>query len=407
MIRSLRFFQLIILTLVVASCLSGGVVTAAEPTAESRTIARCGQGWLEEIDGYPVLHLKGTPYEMGYQHGRLMREHVRENMNYLLNVKGKTELVAWGPVKVRPAHIINTIIEVQKPFVPPAYFEELKGLAAGAEISEHDARVGNFIPEMFHCSGFALMNSATENGRLLHGRVLDYAIDWKLQEHAVVMVCEPDGKLPFVNVSYAGFIGSVTGMNNKGISIGEMGGRGLGHWEGVPMSFLVREALQNGDTFDKAIATFRDSPRTCQYFYVVADGAARKAVGMEASWDRFELVQPGTSHPLLPRPVKDCALLSAGDRYNHLVDRVEAGHGKFSPQSALRLMDQPVAMKSNLHNVLFEPESTNFWVANASVAGRPAAEQPYQSFNLKELLSRRPSGDVAEFKLIASQSNDR
>ena len=407
MIRALRCFQWLVLSAIVVSCLCDAAATAAEPTSENRTIARCGQGWLEEIDGYPVLHLKGTSYEMGYQHGRLMREHVRENMNYLLNVKGKTELVAWGPVKVRPTHIINTIIEVQKPYVPAAYFEELKGLAAGAEISEHDARVGNFIPEMFHCSGFALMNSATENGRVLHGRVLDYAIDWKLQEHAVVMVCEPDGKLPFVNVSYAGFIGSVTGMNSKGISIGEMGGRGLGHWDGVPMSFLVREALQNGDTLDRAIATFRDSPRTCQYFYVIADGPARKAVGMEASWNRFELVQPGTAHPLLPRPVKDCALLSAGDRYDYLVDRVEAGHGKFTPESALELMARPVAMESNLHNVLFEPESSNFWVANASASGQPAAEQPYQSFNLKELLSRQPSGDVTEFKLIASQSIHR
>ena len=41
-------------------------------TANCETIARCGEGWLEQIDGYPVLHLKGTPYEMGYQHGALL-----------------------------------------------------------------------------------------------------------------------------------------------------------------------------------------------------------------------------------------------------------------------------------------------------------------------------------------------
>ena len=26
--------------------------------AEAETIARCGEGWLERIDGYPVLHSK-------------------------------------------------------------------------------------------------------------------------------------------------------------------------------------------------------------------------------------------------------------------------------------------------------------------------------------------------------------
>ena len=60
-------------------------------------------------------------------------------------------------------------------------------------------------------------------------------------------------------------------------------------------------------------------------------------------------------------------------------------------------MDRPVAMKSNLHSVLFETTTTRFWVANASIDGKPAAEQPYHAFQLRELLDasgrihRRPS----------------
>ena len=99
---------------------------------------------------------------------------------------------------------------------------------------------------MFHCSGFALSGSATKDGTLYHGRILDYGCDWRLQEHAVLTVAEPEGKIPFVNVTYAGFIGIVTGMNAKKVSIGEMGGEGLGHWEGVPMAFLVRMAAGRG-----------------------------------------------------------------------------------------------------------------------------------------------------------------
>ncbi|MFN0050743.1 MAG: peptidase C45, partial [Planctomycetales bacterium] len=49
----------------------------AEPCA-AQTVARCGKGWLELIDGYPVLHLKGSHYEMGYQQGALLRESVRK-----------------------------------------------------------------------------------------------------------------------------------------------------------------------------------------------------------------------------------------------------------------------------------------------------------------------------------------
>ncbi len=358
--------------------------------AGAETVARCGQGWLERVDGYLVLHVKGTPYQMGFQHGTLLKDHARANLQYLLEVKGDTDLVEVGPLRLKPRQAIETILKVQKPFVPAKYFEELRGLADGASLPLADVHVTNFIPELFHCSGFAVMNSATKDGTLYHGRVLDYATDWKLQEHAVVIVAEPAEGIPFVNVTYAGFIGSVTGMNAKHVSAGEMGGGGLGHWEGVPMAFLVREVLEQAEDLDAAIAIFRDNPRTCQYFYVIADAKTNRAVGMEASWNKFDVIQPGTKHPLLPKPVKDAVLLSAGDRYEELVRRAKSGHGTFTAETAIRLMDRPVAMKSNLHNVLFEPSSTRFWVANASPNGQPAAEQKYFECRLTDLLDREP-----------------
>ena len=160
------------------------------------------------------------------------------------------------------------------------------------------------------------------------------------------------------------------------------------------MAFLVREALEQGNTLEEAISVFRDNPRTCEYYYVIADAKDNTAVGMEASWDKFRVIRPGEKHELLPLPVKDCALLSAGDRYEELVRRVEAKHGNIGPEEALRLMDRGVAMKSNLHNVLFEPKSTRFWVANATADGQPAADQKYQKFQLSELLQRTPSPDA-------------
>jgi hypothetical protein len=114
------------------------------------------------------------------------------------------------------------------------------------------------------------------------------------------------------------------------------------------------------------------------------------------------VIKPGESDPRLPHPVKDCALLSAGDRYEELVRRVKDGHGKFTPESALRLMDRGVAMKSNLHNVLFEPKTTKFWVANATTDRKPAAEQPYHAFQLSELLSRKPDMSSPELPMVAA-----
>jgi isopenicillin-N N-acyltransferase like protein len=372
-------------------------VTAPTIRAETKTIARCGAGFLEEVNGYRVLHVKGDPYEMGFQQGALLRDDIREGFRYLFEVKGKDlKFEAAGLSLFDPKRAIKGIAAGQRKFVPERFFDEMRGIADGAGLDIQDVVVANFIPELFHCSGFALSGSATKDGTLYHGRVLDYGCDWRLQEHAVLTVAEPRGKIPFVNVTYAGFVGSVTGMNAERVSIGEMGGRGMGHWEGVPMAFLVRMVLEEANTLDRGIAIFRDNPRTCEYYFVIADGKTGKAAGLEACWNTFAVIGMGESHPLLPTAIKDAVVLSAGDRYKALVKRVENGLGGFDAESARHLMDRPVAMKSNLHSVLFETTTTRFWVANASKDGKPAAEQPYHAFQLSEILKHQadPSATV-------------
>ena len=82
--------------------------------------------------------------------------------------------------------MIGGIAAQQKKYVPERFFEEMRGIADGAGMDVQDIIVANFIPELFHCSGFALSGSATKDGTLYHGRILDYGCDWRLQEHAVL-----------------------------------------------------------------------------------------------------------------------------------------------------------------------------------------------------------------------------
>jgi len=90
----------------VVVCLLAGLITATfTAPAPAETIARCGQGWLERIDGYLVVHLKGTPYEMGYQHGALLKSHVRQNMNYLVHEQGDKTLVKFGGFNLKSPYI--------------------------------------------------------------------------------------------------------------------------------------------------------------------------------------------------------------------------------------------------------------------------------------------------------------
>lgn len=357
--------------------------------AQRKLLAVEGKGYLETVDGYHVLHLKGTPEQMGYQHGVLLKKPIRENVEFLLN-EALDEDIQIGKFKITSTMIASVLLGAFDKKVPQHFVEEMNALAKGAQLPEWKIKTTNLIPEMMHCSGFALLSKATAQNKLYHGRVLDYGVKLKLQNHAVLIIQEPDGKVPFVNVSYAGFIGSVTGMNLAKISIGEMGGGGVGQWDGIPMSFLVRMVLEDTRTLDEALAVFQDNPRTCEYYYVIADANADTAVGIKAIPETLEIIRPGQLHPQLQHPVENTVIMSDGDRYNNLARLIAEGYGKFTQASAIRLMDAPVAMNSNLHNALMVPEDAVIYVANAHPDESPAWKQKYYRFDIRSLIRQKP-----------------
>jgi hypothetical protein len=334
-----------------------------------------------------VLFLKGTPEEMGRQQGELLKTELNDVMKrivYGVGVGSSFPKGRWFFGEIEAAHARLA------PFISDRTYREIDAMADAAGVHRQEARLANFFPELFHCSGFSITGDATVGGRMYHGRILDYLKGVGLEQSAVVMIYQPDVGNAWANCGYAGFIGSVTAMNAKGISIGEMGGRGEGNWDGKPMAQLVREVMEQASTLDQAIAIMRKGPRTCAYYYVISDGKSKQAVGIAATPETFEIVKLGESHPLLPHAVKDAVLLSAGDRYEKLVERVKAGYGKFDDASARELMTRPVAMNSCIQAVLFAPDTLDFWVANAD-SKNVASHTRFTHYNLGELLGAAPA----------------
>jgi hypothetical protein len=361
------------------------IPTLGPATGERKLVATEGKGRYERIDGTRVLYLEGTPEEMGHQHGALLKKEINHVLNRILYGVGV------GSSFAKQRWFFGEIEDAQRriqPYIDPRYLAEMDAIAMATGHDKEEIRLANFFPELFHCSGFALFGSATDGGKIYHGRILDYLRGMGLEQNAVVIVSKPDKGNAWVNISYAGFIGSVTGMNEKHISIGEMGGRGEGNWDGKPMAQLVREVMEKADTLEQAVEIMRKGPRTCEYYYVIADAKIKTAVGIAATPTTFEVVKPGQAHPRLPHPVEDAVLMSAGDRYEELARRVKAGHGKFTAETARELMTRPVCMNSNIHSVLFDPETLDFWVANAD-SKNPASHTRFTRYNLAELLKPR------------------
>ena len=69
---------------VAISMLGDKIPTLGPATGERRIVAREGNGRLEMVDGTRVLVLKGTPEEMGHQHGVLMKKNIHQLVDHIL-----------------------------------------------------------------------------------------------------------------------------------------------------------------------------------------------------------------------------------------------------------------------------------------------------------------------------------
>ncbi len=349
------------------------------PAAANRKVEH---GELRWIDGQRVVLLSGTPEQIGTAHGQLLHDEAMRCIDSVLYAFGTVQTVATGRWFRED---LESAYGRLASHIPERHKVETRAMAKSLGLDLRLVETINVFPELFHCSGFALFGKATKDGKLYHGRVLDYMTTIGLQDSATTFIVAVDGQIPFANVGYAGFIGSVSGMNAEKISLGEMGGRGEGQWDGVPMATLMRRALEECSSLDQVKKLWQESPRTCEYYYVFADGENRTAVGVAATPEKIEFIEPGQSDPRLGEGIPDAVVLSAGDRLQNLRNRVQERYGQFDAQSGQWLMCRPVAMDSNLHNVLFVPEDGVLYIANADHK-QPAADRPYVKLDLNELL---------------------
>ncbi|MDO4587720.1 MAG: C45 family peptidase [Planctomycetia bacterium] len=352
---------------------------------ELQLIKEVRNGALCQLDQTrKVLFLKGTPEEMGQAHGELLKDEIGEMYQRIL-------VVAAGFAIKEKTSLSKRIQEVEKrtkSYVPQRFQVEMSQMAKSAQIDIKKIRELNYFPEMFHCSGIAVRGEATKDGQVRHVRVLDYMRDLGLQENAVLIVYQPSEYFSWLSVSYAGFIGTVTAMNEKGLAIGEMGGNGEGKWDGLPMSFLMRRIMEECQTVDEAILLMKSVPLTCDYYYILSDKTGNMA-GVKAIAQTEEPVvvfQAGQEVSELPGALKDVVYISGkGERVETLFARLKDQYGTIDSESLIEIIKRPVSMKSNLHNAIFEPQTLNLWFAEAGKS-TPACNEKYLKTNLNDLL---------------------
>lgn len=380
-----------------------------QPRPLERSAAR---GESLHLSGYPVLRLRGSPYEKGYQHGALHRDAVRANVHGFLQYVYKESPVG--------KHITQAFLDFASacflPYLPPAYREEMQGLADGSGLSLKDIQRVHAAPDLFElrgltsCASFAAFGRATADGRLYQLRNLDWIFAAGIQRYPLLLVYPEEG---MVNISYAGFIGVISGMNRAGISVGQIGATSR-DWtlRGLPMPFLLRQVLEEAKNLQEAVRIICTAQRTVGHNYLIASGTEGKAVALETTKglcvsftdDRegsldyaFPLVDIlYRADPALSPQVRRWQVCSNGYpnsplgsmayevRYRRQGELLKQYHGQISPEVAKKIA-RAIAPASNIQSVIYSPATLEFWVANADMQTR-AAKRPYQHFSLSQLL---------------------
>ncbi|MCS6924907.1 MAG: C45 family autoproteolytic acyltransferase/hydrolase [Candidatus Binatia bacterium] len=394
-----------------------------QPRPLERSAAR-GE-WLR-LAGYPVLRLRGSPYEKGYQHGALYRDAVRANVRGFLDYVYKESPVGRRVTQA----FLDFAYACCRPYLPLAYQQELQGLAEGAGLSLRDIQRVHAAPDLFElrgltsCASFAAFGRATADGRLYHLRNLDWIFAAGIQQYPLLLVYVEEG---VVNISYAGFIGVISGMNRAGISVGQIGSTSR-DWtlRGLPMPFLLRQVLEQAKTLADAVHIVRTAPRTVGHNYIIASGTEGKAVALETTKSlcvAFGDDRAGSLPYALPvtdvlyradlalsPEVRRWQVCSNGYpnlpygstsyevRYRRQGELLTQHHGRITPPVAKEIA-RAIAPASNLQSVIYSPATLEFWVANADRRTR-AAKRPYQYFSLAQLLHAPEVGPWQEASVL-------
>ena len=411
--------SLLAMTVSLALLLSGcAAPQKLQPILE--TIPPAELTWAEDL---PIIHLSGSPYAMGYQHGSVLRKQVQASVaNVMAFVNRGLGIPVVGGWLARRA--LDRAWAKMEPFIPTRYSEELEGLADGAGIPLKTLRRVHALPERMAttCASFAAFGQATQDGRMIQARNLDWAIRADVQRYAAVFVHRPAGRIPFVSAGWLGFMGVISGINRQGISVGEIGaGTADSTLEGIPMPFLLRRVLEESDRLDQAVSLVQAAPRTGGYNYLFADAAEKKAAALETTRRRcavfwadqegekardnpYAVLVPNAifrSDWALDPEVRDSQWACGGNpkrpgleppigskaygvRYWGQGQLIRRFYGKIDPETAMAIA-RAIAPSSNIQSVVYAfPE---MWVANA--AGRKAAALgKYVQLDLRDLLKK-------------------
>jgi hypothetical protein len=268
-----------------AICLFLIVVMLVPPVSskDAESAAEAAGGYMTEKEGFRYVQVRGSPDEIGYQHGTMLWETIEQSLAGYAHATEDWNKISWSQARRQGQTYWH--------YVPDDMKAEIQGIAMGANemgaknplgdpvdwidiltlnaiwdlwwrisprgnpfwwLPGQPVPVDPLAPKLDHCSAFVATGSATKDGGFVISQSLwmPYFI---APSHAVFMDIIPEtGNRIFMEVT-AGMIWSGTEyyINSAGLVIAETTiGNGPYIWGGIPSFIRLRKAAQYADSID-------------------------------------------------------------------------------------------------------------------------------------------------------------
>ncbi len=271
-----------------------------EPLDPVPSKAANGCGSSEMRGRHMVLHLSGTPAEMGAANGELMKLGVRRM------IKGYVDVYDEGnpEQKERKAKLLAGVRRMRAS-LPPWFVTELDACAEAAGVDKDKLLLAQCLGDMetavagrtvagIACTAYVAFGAATVDGRLEAGRNLDYGMGREITGNcALVTYYEPDDGHKFVAIGWTGMLTGWTLINEHGLIVANhIGGGTKSSLDAVPTLILARMIAQRAATVEEGLTILRKTPRMRRQIIWMAQDAAgdRPARAVAAEYDNAKVV---------------------------------------------------------------------------------------------------------------------
>jgi len=365
----------------------------------------CTHGYIRKVrEGWWEMHLKGSPFEIGFAHGLLTRELMADQERAFLERLG--ELI---PSKFYQRFMLGFVRYFNRnleEYIRPEYQEEIFGISQFASpefgfmgpayarmLNYHAAHdLGHAVQNMnlVACTAFATWKSKSADSGLIVGRNFDFFINGDFAKDKILCFIEPDSGYSFVMVTWAGFAGVVSGMNEKGLTVTLNAAKSsIPMGAKTPVSLLAREILQYASNIEEAYRIAQSRQTFVAESFFIGSAADHKAVVIEKSPEDIDIYDPDTNFvivtnhfqsntflrdPLNLENMQNETSIYRHERMRELVNDnapIDPGIAAAFLRDYKGLEEKEIGLGNEKavnqfiahHSVIFQPEKRRIWIA--------------------------------------------